>query len=91
MGYFQVRYDSRVINYDHRGFLRLTTGDNMTREGSNYVRPSMPWSETTVFLDRFCLKRTRLVVKWRHLVVTFSIKEFSSISQIKCFLLQCSD
>ena len=26
MGYFQVRYDSRVINYDRRGFIRLATG-----------------------------------------------------------------
>ena len=26
MGYSQVRYDSRVINYDHRGFIRLATG-----------------------------------------------------------------
>ena len=26
MGYFQVRYDSRVINYDRRGFIRLSTG-----------------------------------------------------------------
>ena len=25
MGYFQVRYDSRVINYDLRGFIRLAT------------------------------------------------------------------
>ena len=25
MGYFQVRYDSRVVNYDRRGFLRLAT------------------------------------------------------------------
>ena len=25
MGYFQVRYDSRVINYDRRGFIRLAT------------------------------------------------------------------
>ena len=25
MGYFQVRYDSSVINYDHRAFIRLTT------------------------------------------------------------------
>ena len=23
MGYFQVRYDSRVVNYDCRGFIRL--------------------------------------------------------------------
>ena len=26
MGYFQVRYDSRVVNYNHRGFIRLSTG-----------------------------------------------------------------
>ena len=26
MEYFQVRYDSRVVNYDHRGFIRLETG-----------------------------------------------------------------
>ena len=25
MGYFQVRYNSRVVNYDRRGFIRLTT------------------------------------------------------------------
>ena len=26
MGYFQIRYDSRGINYDRRGFIRLATG-----------------------------------------------------------------
>ena len=26
MGYFPVRYDSRVIIYDRRGFIRLATG-----------------------------------------------------------------
>ena len=26
MGYFQVRYDSKIVNYDHRGFIRLATG-----------------------------------------------------------------
>ena len=26
MGYFQVRYDSRSVNYDRRGFIRLATG-----------------------------------------------------------------
>ena len=25
MGYFQVRYDSRVVIYDRRGFIRLAT------------------------------------------------------------------
>ena len=27
MGYFPVRYDSRVVNYDRRGFIRLATDD----------------------------------------------------------------
>ena len=26
MGYFQVWYDSSVVNYNHRGFIRLATG-----------------------------------------------------------------
>ena len=26
MVYFQVRYDSRVVNYDRIGFIRLATG-----------------------------------------------------------------
>ena len=26
MGYFQVRYDYRVVNYYRRGFIRLATG-----------------------------------------------------------------
>ena len=26
MEYFLVRYDSRVVNYDRRGFIRLATG-----------------------------------------------------------------
>ena len=29
MGYFQVRYDSRVINYDHKLFIRLATGHDV--------------------------------------------------------------
>ena len=26
MGYFQVKYDSRVVNYDRGGFIRLAAG-----------------------------------------------------------------
>ena len=29
MGCYLVRYNSRVINYDHRGFIRLATGVNL--------------------------------------------------------------
>ena len=30
MGYFPVRYDSRVVIYDRRGFIRLATGQFVT-------------------------------------------------------------
>ena len=35
MGYFQVRYDSRVVNYDRRGFIRLATGANIPKRNGN--------------------------------------------------------
>ena len=38
MGYFQVRYDSRVINYDRRGFIRLATGQRRERREQLFVR-----------------------------------------------------
>ena len=30
MGYFQVRNDSSVVNYDHRGFIGLATGGSQS-------------------------------------------------------------
>ena len=35
MGYFQVRYDSRVVIYDRRGFIRLATGVNVINKIKN--------------------------------------------------------
>ena len=29
MGYFPVRYDSRVVIYERKMFIRLATGDNV--------------------------------------------------------------
>ena len=37
MGYFQVRYDSRVVNYDRRGFIRLTTGQSLEARFANIL------------------------------------------------------
>ena len=34
MGYFQVRYNSRVVIYEHRGFIRLATGLVVTGDDS---------------------------------------------------------
>ena len=41
MGYFQVRQDSIVINYDHRGFIRLATGLQFGLIGFNQPRNSV--------------------------------------------------
>ena len=32
MGYFQVRYNSTVVNYDRRGFVGLVTGPDLSFE-----------------------------------------------------------
>ena len=37
MGYFQVRYDSRVVNYDRRGFIRLATGHTVDQTDVAHV------------------------------------------------------
>ena len=37
MGYFPVRYDSRVVIYDHRGFIRLAT-DVGIKSGPNFPK-----------------------------------------------------
>ena len=34
MGYFPVRYDSRVVNYNRRGFIRLASGIKQTSRTS---------------------------------------------------------
>ena len=31
MGYFQVRYDSKVVNYDRKGVIRLATVVNVIK------------------------------------------------------------
>ena len=37
MGYFPVRYDSRVLIYDRRGYIRLATGvDGGAISGQSY-------------------------------------------------------
>ena len=40
MGYFPVRYDSRVINYDRRGFIRLAT----VQTGRNLLEIGTQWA-----------------------------------------------
>ena len=44
MGYFQVRYDSRVVNYDRRGFIRLATVGSKAAESK---LGDQPYSDTS--------------------------------------------
>ena len=46
MGYFQVRYNSRVINYDRRGFIRLTTA--VGEPNKSLIRGSGDYEEKTL-------------------------------------------
>ena len=46
MGYFPVRYDSRVVNYDHRGFIRLATGLDPRPQKKGFS-PSKSFSNAT--------------------------------------------
>ena len=36
MGYFQVRYDSRVVIYNHEMFIRLAAGAQNLARGQSY-------------------------------------------------------
>ena len=47
MGYFPVRYDSRVVNYDRRGFIRLATGGGMANIPTLSI---VPLSRSNIFL-----------------------------------------
>ena len=48
MGYFQVRYDSKVINYDHRGVIRLAT--ELTSQSKTLIKNLFCIKITDVFL-----------------------------------------
>ena len=56
MGYFQVRYNSRIVNYDRRGFIRLATDWAIYCTLGNFSKPvatiNLPKSPT--FLGNFC-------------------------------------
>ena len=59
MGYFQVRYDSRVVNYDHRGFIRLATEDISILQEEN---TNLRWSVTVCLTScLFCLNSAALI------------------------------
>ena len=43
MGYFPVRYDSRVVIYDRRGFIRLATVKQEVSHRSVILPPYEVW------------------------------------------------
>ena len=45
MGYFQVGYDSRVVNYNRRGFIRLATVVNAIKHFGEKSRKYLKQNE----------------------------------------------
>ena len=55
MGYFPVRYDSRVVIYDHRGFIRLATEHDVyaQKERNEGRKPGPSFYERRLRIKRF--------------------------------------
>ena len=49
MGYFPVRYDSRVVIYEHKMFIRLATGANLTYLSCFTYSRKVRWFSLIVF------------------------------------------
>ena len=61
MGYFQVRYDSRVVKYERKLFIRLATGiaeptqvlevRPVNNQTGAYLLDVIPWNNSNNLLD----------------------------------------
>ena len=60
MGYFQVRYNSRIVNYDRRGFIRLATDWAIYCTLGNFSKPV-----ATIFLPKSPLFLQTFIDIWR--------------------------
>ena len=73
MGYYKVRYDSRVVNYARRGFIRLATGKIAT----------VPWLCKVVCTSFFPKQFVPRIagITWYYFTVSFCKKSFTVLSQ----------
>ena len=55
MGYFQVSYNARVVNYDHRGFIGLTTGLSTYKIDTVKGGEEPAWPDGCIYFSIFCL------------------------------------
>ena len=61
MGYFQVRYDSRVVIYDCRGFIRFATENNLktkTNDAKGSKDKQVSGCDSVVMSGRFQYQRS---------------------------------
>ena len=56
MGYFQVRFDPRVVNYDKRGFIRLATEVYRLNKIIRKIPEGAILSSQHLTVSHFCLK-----------------------------------
>ena len=75
MGYFQVRYDSRVVNYDCRGFIRLATGTQvLTTAVQGLLLPSYGQAQNYTLMKQdkcFVPKYPSLILHNTYLLPTY--------------------
>ena len=64
MGYFQVRYDSRVVMYDLRGFIRLATDQVISQSAIQYCCGVGVQRKCFYFESREVKKREDGLEKW---------------------------
>ena len=60
MGYFQVRYNSIVVNYDRRGFIRLATGSSPKHTINAFIIYSQICAIFVLWKERKQTKRGRV-------------------------------
>ena len=62
MGYFQVRYNSIVINYDRSGFIRLATDSEINVMQNVFVGKlvrRLKFKDDKLPWQRFCLQKNQ--------------------------------
>ena len=84
-GYFQVKYDSKVVIYDHRAFIGSTTGDQLysdpspNGECSLFLRSELPKISRPFVPKLFILVDDKTWLTYGHEIKLSQVHIFSSI------------
>ena len=86
MGYFQVRYESRVVNYDRRGFIRLATELQL----HHWVNAAFKWCHWLIFIEWANYWEWLYYPGnfWSNLTISWNFLSVSWLSTLNKFLIQ---